>query len=76
MLENKEKIYNLRAYDSKGEMFLERIFTELKWAKEFKDKLINSANREGVKLFIGIIPMIKDEKCYQPYLRGLMQFEN
>lgn len=76
MLENEVKIYNLRAYYSNGDMFAERIFKTLKWAKEFKDKLIELANKDEVKIYVSIVPMINDEKCYQPYLRGLMQFEN
>lgn len=76
MLENEVKIYDLRAYDSNGDLQLERIFKTLKWAKEFKDKLIELANKSEEKIYIAIVPMINDEKCYQPYLRGIMQFEN
>lgn len=76
MLENKEKIYNLRAYEKTGELFCERIYPKFEWAKEGAKKIIEKAENENDAISIAIVPMVYDEdaKFYKAVLRGVIYF--
>lgn len=86
----KETIFELRAYSTslkppyyenrlpKMDVFLIRIYTELKEAQEVKDKLISGATELNQKIMVIILPFKRamNEKGFKPFLRGMKDYDN